>query len=68
MRRATVLIVLGVLLLLPGLVGAQNSPGHGLAWHVFTAGGAAAPSGGHRLNGTLGQFAIGRTGGADHTP
>ncbi len=64
-----------VLVLLAGAAWAQVSPNasaplsasHDLSWHVLAAGGAPLASAGHRVDGTLGQLAIGRVGGTGHT-
>ena len=66
MKRGIVFLGLA-LLLLGGVAWAQVSPGHDLSWHVIASGGAAMASVGHRVNGTLGQLAIGPAGTAGHT-
>lgn len=61
------LLVVAALAGAPG-AGAQTSPGHDLSWHVVAAGGAPMASAGavHRVNGTLGQLAIGPAAGPAH--
>jgi len=59
------LLVAGALVGATG-AGAQTSPGHDLSWHVVAAGGAPMAGAGHRVNGTLGQPAIGPAAGPAH--
>jgi hypothetical protein len=65
MTRHAILSLL-VILAVAGVASAQVSPAHDLSWHVVAAGGAGMASGGHRVNGTLGQLAIGPAQGAEH--
>ena len=59
-RMLTIAGVVLVLLALSGAAWAQTSPGYNLRWHVVSAGGREGMSSSlHRVNGTLGQLAIG---------
>lgn len=68
--RPRLLLMAGLVLaglLVVGTVQAQTSPGYDLSWHVVAGGGREWMSSGiHQVNGTLGQFAIGRASAPDH--
>ena len=66
-RLLTTAIVILAMLLLAGTVLAQTSPNYDLSWHVVAGGGREGMTSGiHRINGTLGQFAIGPATSTDH--
>jgi hypothetical protein len=67
MKRKVILVLVLVITLGAVPVLAQLSAAHDLSWHVIGGGGGRMESGGHVLQGTVGQPATGSMVSDDHT-